>query len=62
MESYGKIAVYKLLYVSKQAQNKIQTSYGRKYLKTRLILTIFESGSQTLGHGKLAKVMEFEKR
>jgi len=35
----------KLLQVSKQGQNKIQASYARKYLKTRMILKIFESGS-----------------
>ena len=37
--------VHKLLQVSKQGQNKIQTSYVRKYPKTRMILTNFESGS-----------------
>lgn len=47
--------VRKLLQVSKQGQNKIQV---RKYPKTRMILTILESGSSTLGHGKLEKVME----
>ena len=30
----------------------------RKYAKTRNVLKIFESGSYTLGHGKLEKVME----
>jgi len=56
-----KIIVYvvrKLLQVSKQGQNKIQASYARKYPKTRMILTIFKSGSQTLGHGRLEKIME----
>jgi len=47
--------------VSEARQNKIQASYVRKYLKTRMILTTFESGSLTLGHGKLEKVVEFEK-
>ena len=37
--------VGKLLWVSKQGQNKIQASYARKYPKTRMSLTIFESGS-----------------
>ena len=48
-----------LLQVSKQGQNiKIQVGYIRKYPKTRMILTIFESGSLTLGPGKLEKFME----
>ena len=37
--------ICKLLQVSKQGQNKIQASYVRKYPKTRMILTIFKSGS-----------------
>ena len=37
--------VGKLLQVPKQGQNKLQTSYVRKYPKTRMILTIFKSGS-----------------
>ena len=49
--------VCKLLQVPKQGQSKIQASYVRKYLKTRMSLTVFES----FGHGKLEKVMEFEK-
>ena len=48
-----------LLQVSKQGQNiKIQVGYIRKYPKTRMILTIFESGSLTLGPRKLEKFME----
>ena len=50
--------VRKLLEMSKQGQNKIRASYVRKYPKTRMILTIFESGSSTLDHRKLEKVME----
>ena len=37
--------VCKLLQLSKQGQNKIQASNVRKYTKTRMILTIFKSGS-----------------
>ena len=37
--------VRKLLQVPKQGQNKIQASCVRKYPKTRMSLTIFESGS-----------------
>ena len=37
--------VGKLLQVPKQEQNKLQTNYVRKYPKTRMILTIFKSGS-----------------
>ena len=37
--------VHKLLQELKQGQNKIQACYVRKYLKTRVILIIFESGS-----------------
>ena len=51
--------VCKLLQVPKQGQNKIQASYVRKYLKTRMSLTVFDSGSYTFGHRKLEKVMEF---
>ena len=48
--------VHKLLQVLKQGQNKIYSSYVRKYPKIRMILTNFESGS--LGQEKLGKVME----
>ena len=37
--------VRKLFQVPKQGQNKIQASYVRKYSKTSIILTIFESRS-----------------
>ena len=37
--------VGKLLQVPKQEQNKLETNYVRKYPKTRMILTIFKSGS-----------------
>ena len=37
--------VRKLLQVSKQGQNKIQASYLIKYLKTRMTLKIFDTGS-----------------
>ena len=50
--------VRKLLQLSKQGQNKIQAIYLRKYPKTRMILTIFKNCSQTLGPGKLKKVIE----
>ena len=30
----------------------------KKYLKTRIVLKIFESDSVTLGHRKLEKIME----
>ena len=63
--SHGKLVclcvVCKLLEMSKQGQNKIWASYVRKYPKTRMILTIFETGSSTLDHRKWQKVMEFEK-
>ena len=55
--------VHKLLQVLKKGQNKIYSSYVRKYPKTEMILANFESGS--LGQEKLEKViekvMEFEK-
>ena len=44
-----------------QVLKKGQARYLRKYPKTRMIWTIFESGSETLGHEKLEKVVEFEK-
>ena len=37
--------VCKLLQMSCQGQNKIRASYVRKYPQTRMILTVFESGS-----------------
>jgi len=37
--------VRKLLQVPEQGENKIQASYVREYPKTRISLTIFESGS-----------------
>ena len=55
MESHGKLAYVwyvKWLQLSKQGQNKIQASYLRKYPKTRI------NCSQTLGPGKLKKVIE----
>lgn len=63
MESHGKLAYMwyvKWLQLSKQGQNKIKASYLRKYPKTRMwmILTIFKNCSQTLGPGKLKKVIE----
>ena len=49
MESHGKLelrVVRKLLQKWKQGQNKMQTSYVRKYPKDRDdFLTIFETGS-----------------
>ena len=48
MEKSWKIivcVVIKLLQVWKQGQNKIHSSYVRNYPKTRMILTVFESGS-----------------
>ena len=46
IDGHGKsCVVHKLLQVSKQGQNKIQASFVRKYPKTRMILTNFESGS-----------------
>ena len=39
------------------SKDNIKYSYARKYSKTKMILTIFKSGSQTLGHGKLENVM-----
>ena len=46
MENYSTVCVVcKLLQVLNQGQNKIQASYVRKYLKTKMILTIFKSGS-----------------
>ena len=44
---HGKLycVVRKLLQMSKQGENKIQANYVRKCPKTRMILTIFESGS-----------------
>ena len=52
MENYSMYG--KLLQVLKKGQ----ASYVRKYPKTRMILTIFESGSETLGHEKVEKVMK----
>ena len=55
MENYSVCGTEIIVGVDQQGQNKIQASYVRRYPKTR---TIFKGGSETLGHGKLEKVME----